>query len=222
MQLFAVLQHFLALPEFITVMFFQSNIDDTEDVALDFASEEEAAKLRRRVRRPLATLFHLLFRVSAIVAYLFCGWFSNSFIASFVIIIVLLSMDFWTVKNITGRLMVGLRWWNHVDEDGKSHWVFESRKGKTRETPTESRIFWFGLIVCPVIWVAFLFATLFSLSFKWFMVVVIALGLTGANLYGYIRCKIGAKKKLSTVATNFLGAQLLRTATTAMTSQEQK
>ena len=37
-------------------------------------------------------------------------------------------MDFWTVKNVTGRLLVGLRWWNHVDEDGKSHWVFENRK----------------------------------------------------------------------------------------------
>lgn len=42
--------------------------------------------------------------------------------------VLLLSMDFWTVKNITGRLMVGLRWWNYVDDDGKSHWIFESRK----------------------------------------------------------------------------------------------
>lgn len=24
--------------------------------------------------------------------------------------------------------MVGLRWWNYVDDDGVSHWVFESRK----------------------------------------------------------------------------------------------
>lgn len=32
------------------------------------------------------------------------------------------------LQNITGRLMVGLRWWNHVDDDGRSHWVFESRK----------------------------------------------------------------------------------------------
>lgn len=24
--------------------------------------------------------------------------------------------------------MVGLRWWNYVDDNGKSHWVFESRK----------------------------------------------------------------------------------------------
>lgn len=32
------------------------------------------------------------------------------------------------MKNVTGRLMVGLRWWNYVDDDGVSHWVFESRK----------------------------------------------------------------------------------------------
>jgi hypothetical protein len=29
---------------------------------------------------------------------------------------------------IAGRAMVGLRWWNYVDDDGKSHWVFEARK----------------------------------------------------------------------------------------------
>lgn len=57
-----------------------------------------------------------------------CGWFSDSFITSFVVVVLLLSMDFWTVKNITGRLMVGLRWWNYVDDNGESHWVFESRK----------------------------------------------------------------------------------------------
>ena len=38
-----------------------------------------------------------------------CGWFSDGFIGSFVAIILLLSLDFWTVKNITGRIMAGLR-----------------------------------------------------------------------------------------------------------------
>lgn len=79
-------------------------------------------------RHPYVTLFHLIFRIGAIVVYLFCGLFSNGFIASFVTVVLLLSMDFWTVKNITGRLMVGLRWWNYVDDDGKSHWIFESKK----------------------------------------------------------------------------------------------
>jgi hypothetical protein len=30
------------------------------------------------------------------------------------------------VKNITGRLLVGLRWWSYVQENGQSEWVFES------------------------------------------------------------------------------------------------
>ena len=38
-----------------------------------------------------------------------CGWFSDSFIGSFVLIILLLSLDFWTVKNVSGRILAGLR-----------------------------------------------------------------------------------------------------------------
>ena len=29
---------------------------------------------------------------------------------------------------LKGRLLVGLRWWNHVDDNGEGHWVYESRK----------------------------------------------------------------------------------------------
>ena len=36
-------------------------------------------------------------------------------------------MDFWNTKNVAGRTLVGLRYWNQVDEDGESYWVFESR-----------------------------------------------------------------------------------------------
>jgi len=64
---------------------------------------------RWRIKHPVVTFFHLLFRTLAIIAYLLCGWFSHSFIGSFVAIILLLSLDFWTVKNITGRIMAGQR-----------------------------------------------------------------------------------------------------------------
>lgn len=80
------------------------------------------------ISHPYVALFHLLFRGGAVVTYVLCGWFSDSFITSFVFVVLLLSADFWTVKNITGRLLVGLRWWNYVDDTGVSHWVFESRK----------------------------------------------------------------------------------------------
>lgn len=83
-------------------------------------------------------------------------------------------MDFWTVKNITGRLLVGLRWWNHVDEDGKSHWVFENRKTNQQnnsmsviESTTEANIFWLAIFVADLLWVAFFFVSLLTFSFKW-------------------------------------------------------
>lgn len=50
------------------------------------------------LRHPLATFFHLFFRVSAILVYLLCELLSSSFIACMVTIILLLSCDFWTVK----------------------------------------------------------------------------------------------------------------------------
>ncbi|XP_054565202.1 Golgi apparatus membrane protein TVP23 homolog C isoform X3 [Eptesicus fuscus] len=192
--------------------------DDSEDVAL-FDAEEETTNRppKSKIRHPVASFFHLFFRVSAIVVYLLCELFSSSFIACMVTIILLLSCDFWAVKNVTGRLMVGLRWWNHIDEDGKSHWVFESRKASPQENKTvseaESRIFWLGLIACPVLWVIFAFSSLFSFRLKWLAVVIMGVVLQGANLYGYIRCKVGSRKNLTSMATSYLGKQFLRQST---------
>ncbi|XP_027057490.1 Golgi apparatus membrane protein TVP23 homolog B-like [Pocillopora damicornis] len=185
------------------------HLDATEDVALNFGDEDEILNRKKKFRKPLVTIFHLLFRVAAIIAYLLCGWFSDSFITNFVIIVLLLSFDFWTVKNVTGRLLVGLRWWNYVDEDGNSHWVFESRKSDKQVTTAESRVFWLGLVICPIIWTFFLVAALFSLKFKWLLVVAVGLSLNVANLIGYVRCKKDAGKNIKSFAGNFLGRQLL-------------
>ncbi|XP_025026448.1 Golgi apparatus membrane protein TVP23 homolog A isoform X1 [Python bivittatus] len=194
---------------------FQALADDTEDVSLDFGNEEELALSKAKVRYPLATFFHLFFRVSAIMTYLFCDWFSKSFIACFLIILLLLSFDFWSVKNVTGRLLVGLRWWNQIDEDGKSHWVFEAKKGpSTGASPTEveARIFWLGLIICPVIWTLFFFSTLFSLKLKWLALAVTGICLQTANLYGYIHCKLGGTTQtICKVTTRFPTQEIFQT-----------
>ncbi|CAD5118729.1 DgyrCDS7410 [Dimorphilus gyrociliatus] len=188
-------------------------LDETEDVALNFGEEEEILASRRKyLKHPIAVTFHLTFRILALLTYLFCGLFSPSFITNFVLIMVLLSMDFWTVKNISGRLLVGLRWWNHVDDQGKSQWIFESRKGVDRKkiSTLESNIFWIALVASQIIWVLYLIGSLFTLNLKWSMVACVGIGLNGANLYGFIQCKIGSKKKLSTAATNFLGQQVFQ------------
>uniref|UniRef100_A0A2K5CW34 Golgi apparatus membrane protein TVP23 homolog n=1 Tax=Aotus nancymaae TaxID=37293 RepID=A0A2K5CW34_AOTNA len=140
--------------------------DDTEDVSLF-----------DKIRHPVVCIvFPLFFRVSAIVTYLLCELLSSSFIICMVTII-LLSCYLWAVKNVTGRLMVGLPCWNHIDADGKSHWVFESRKESFQENKTvseaESRIFWLELIALIFAFSALLFRV------KWLMMVI--MGCTSPN-----------------------------------------
>jgi len=81
-----------------------------------------------RSRHPVAAFFHIIFRLLALVFYFVANLFTNSFVTMFVFLVLLLSFDFWVVKNVTGRLLVGLRWWNYIDEDGNSQWMFEARK----------------------------------------------------------------------------------------------
>ncbi|XP_045600880.1 uncharacterized Golgi apparatus membrane protein-like protein CG5021 isoform X2 [Procambarus clarkii] len=178
------------------------------DDTLGFGEEDEP---KGKLKHPAVTVFHLLFRTAALVVYELCGLFSDGFIGSFITIVLLLSMDFWTVKNITGRLMVGLRWWNYIDDEGQSHWVFEARKGRVSQT--EVRVFWVSLVAFPVIWtILFLIAVAF-LKFRWAMVVLIALSLTGSNLYGYVRCKFGKSESITqsfkNMATGLVQKQMM-------------
>lgn len=190
-----------------------NSFESEEDVVLDFGSENDVTT-RKKYRRPLVVLFHLAFRSLALITYLFSTWFSSSFITPFVFIILFLSLDFWTVKNISGRLLVGLRWWNYVDDDGKSHWMFEQAKTPSnasfrKYSSQEVRVFWIALVVFPVLWTFLFFTTLVSFSFRWLMVDVLALGMNSANLYGYLRCKFGAHAKIRDVATKFVGQKIM-------------
>lgn len=186
-------------------------MEGTEDAAtIDFGELEPGIPKRPR-KHPVAALCHLGFRTCAVLAYLLCRLFTDSFVSIFVSVLLLLSADFWTVKNVTGRLLVGLRWWNYVDDAGKSHWVFESRKeGEGASDPSEVGIFWVGLIASPVLWILFLFISFFTLSFQWMMICIIALCLNGANLYGYVRCRLGKKRSIAAAASDFFGRRLLK------------
>ena len=61
-------------------------------------------------------ILHLVFKLVAVLLYLIT---LHSFITTFILVTLLLSADFWVVKNICGRLLAGLRWWSIVDEEGE-------------------------------------------------------------------------------------------------------
>lgn len=80
----------------------------------------------QKANHPIIVLFTLLFKVIAMVCYLFLEIFGVSEALIFIIVVISCSFDFWFVKNVSGRLLVGLRWWNEVKEDGTEAWIFES------------------------------------------------------------------------------------------------
>jgi hypothetical protein len=98
-------------------------------------SDSAAAAGAAAWRNPTVVFFHMAFRCAAVLAYVFCSLFSSSFTVNFITCVTLLAFDFWTVKNVSGRLLVGLRWWNEVNEDGTSKWRFESHEVRALGAP---------------------------------------------------------------------------------------
>jgi len=71
--------------------------------------------------------FHVGFKLATLLIYLLNGVFALNFVMVFVLVVLLSAFDFWTVKNVSGRILVGLRWWNEVKDDGQTAWYFESK-----------------------------------------------------------------------------------------------
>lgn len=146
---------------------------------------------------PIALFFFLGFRLAALSTYLLGLIFTSNFILIFVIIVLLLAFDFWTVKNVAGRLLVGLRWFSETGNDGSSIWVFESADAQNPVNATDNRLFWGVLYVTPVLWVLLAFVAILKFEFVWLTLVIIAVVLNGANALAYTRCDKDAKMKFA-------------------------
>jgi hypothetical protein len=121
------------------------------------------------------------------------GTFMNE-IAVFIIVTILLSCDFWTVKNVTGRLLVGLRWWTTVDLEGHEKWHFESYDYKVQNSPVDNTVFWWGQIGASGFWALVLFwriLTILQLGLFWGALSFLGFFFTGINLYAYSKCSKG-------------------------------
>lgn len=131
--------------------------------------------------KPTTNLFTL---TASLLTYLFGLYFSQNYVLIFIITIILLAIDFYYLKNIAGRRLVGLRWWNEVNAtSGDGNWVFESADPETRHiNATDKRFFWLALYSQPVSWVVLGFVAIFRLHFIWL------------SLVGMFRSLLGLRK----------------------------
>ncbi|CAH7689610.1 hypothetical protein BY996DRAFT_4583869 [Phakopsora pachyrhizi] len=144
---------------------------------------------------PIALFFLYLFRSLAIATYLLCGFFSDSYVFSTVIVVILLSADFWTVKNVSGRVLVGLRFWNQVDDVGASYWVFESRDPSQPANAVDSKMFWIAVYAFPLAWVFLLFIGILKFNLSFLPIVILALIFNFTNTIGFTYADRDAKKR---------------------------
>ncbi|KAJ5574772.1 Golgi apparatus membrane protein tvp23 [Penicillium hetheringtonii] len=128
----------------------------------------------------------------------------------FILTLLLLSADFYYLKNIAGRRLVGLRWWNEVNTtSGDSHWVFESSDPNVRTiSATDKRFFWLSLYVTPALWVGLAILAIVRLvGVIWLSLIVIALILTITNTVAFSRCD--KFSQASTFANRALGGGIV-------------
>lgn len=62
----------------------------------------------RQSRHPRTAFFHYFFKGLALFFYIMGGWkiVSSNTVVTYILCILFLAFDFWTVKNVSGRLMV--------------------------------------------------------------------------------------------------------------------
>jgi len=166
-----------------------------------------------------ACFFHVLFKGAAILLYLLSVLLFDSFIIGFVACVLLLAFDFWTVKNVTGRLLVGLRWWNEVREDGTNVWIYESKPDNRQVNPNDAFIFWTTLYATPVVWIVFALGALVSLNIQSLLIIAVALTLSGANVVGYWKCQKDAGRRIQSFTSNWLLSRMM-SGTTAPAGQQ--
>jgi hypothetical protein len=120
----------------------------------------------KRAGHPVACIATFGFKAAGIFFYLLVGSFISN-ISTFIIVIILASLDFWVVKNITGRLLVGLRWWSEIDKSGKEQWRFENPREGREVNAVDNAFFWFSQVVGTLVWGILFLLKVLTLGVFW-------------------------------------------------------
>ncbi|KAG5525490.1 hypothetical protein RHGRI_031966 [Rhododendron griersonianum] len=186
---------------------------------------------------PRICLFHVLFKAAALAFYILSALFVDSFVIIFVITVLLAALDFWVVKNVSGRILVGLRWWNEINDEGESVWKFECLdqevsasyslmkysscflcyfffSSMARMNKKDSWLFWWTLYLTAAAWLVLGIFSLIRFQADYLLVIGVCLTLSIANIVGFTKCRkvtfgvsSDAKKQIQAFASQTIASQ---------------
>ena len=153
--------------------------------------ENNTKKIKFITYHPFVLIFYIIFKSIPLVYYFIVFFiFSDKFIICFSVTLLALAVDFWYTKNIAGRMLCGLRWWNRIDSNGKNEWLFEclSNENRVRLSQFEVICFWVGLLAPNLLWILTVLTCTLTFKPHYLVIVLIAALLATTNSAGFIRC----------------------------------
>jgi len=165
------------------------------------AQNEQGFDLKRSAH-PVAAAFHILFKLAGILVYFLLYFLTDLKVTTFILIVLCAAFDFWTVKNITGRLLVGLKWGSEILDDGTEKWKFESYDEKIIVNPFDKTLFWWSQAIVCILWVALSILKLVLFDFFWATAAIVCWILSWSNLIGFFRCSRDHQKKVKDLMRN--------------------
>ena len=96
---------------------------------------------------------------------MFLGFVIQSSMTVFLTIFACVILDFWITKNVTGRYLVGLRWWNEIDRKGNPVYWYESYDYDIVHSHMDTQIFWWGIGANAMFWAIMFLVKCIGLDF---------------------------------------------------------
>lgn len=93
----------------------------------------------QEVELTFVLFFVVIFKLMIVFSYVVLPMILISHHHTYQTIVLYALLDFWTIKNVSGRYMLGMRWWIEIDSAGEQRWVFEC---KLNTSMYQEKLFW--------------------------------------------------------------------------------
>ena len=182
---------------------FISNDDGNNDKQFGI-KKDKLPDFIKKSSQPKIALITVSIKLLALFFFLFLNIFTSNEALVMIVVILLDAADFWYTKNISGRILVGLRWWNNYNQNTQENvWVFES-KNEIKESNIDRKTFWFSLYGFAAIWLILFVWECILFNFIWAFLCLISLAIAGTNVYGFFRCSKIQQQKAVYLAKRIL------------------
>lgn len=129
----------------------------------------------------------MIFKGAPIALYILAPlFFDKPLIIRLSCVTILSAIEFWFTKNVLGRVLVGLKWSQVIEENGNEYLKYETKRSEDASNKIDFNFFWGLLAIALIVWGVFLFMNIFTISNL--MIILVPFFLIGTNIICFYKC----------------------------------